>query len=208
MHAYDHGVAMHIIKAIVKTVKKLEIDLGLPNNTLMHKLTARLHNLSSSLDSKHTTLMGFTNQSIVSVFETLTTPDKKGKKQSPIVDAGDVQKLMLVLPYVLDGLADEFIVQHKARLGPANHVVDPFPDTIMAINEWLHWCNTNIYVYLHTYTCRYMYIRTDTCIYIFQVRICTYMYIYCTYMFVYVCISMYFVFTRHSRPHFTTIERT
>ena len=73
MHAYDHGVAMHIIKAIVKTVQKLEIDLGLPNNTLMHKLTARLHNLSSSLDSKHTTLLGITHQLIVSVFETLTT---------------------------------------------------------------------------------------------------------------------------------------
>ena len=110
MHAYDHGVAMHITKALVKTIHKLEIDLGLPKNTIVNKLTARLHNLCSSIDSKHTTLMGFTNQSIVSVFETLTTPDKKGKKQSPIVDAGDVQKLMLVLPYILDGLADEFIV--------------------------------------------------------------------------------------------------
>ena len=187
MHAYDHGVAMHIIKAIVKTVQKLEIDLGLPKNTLMHKLTARLHNLSSSLDSKHTTLMGFTHQSIVSVFETLTTPDKKGKKQSPIVDAGDVQKLMLVLPYVLDGLADEFVVQHKARLGPANHVVDPFPDTIMAINEWLHWCDTNLYVHLHAYTCIYMHICTNTCIYIHS----TYMYVYAYILYIYVCICAY-----------------
>ncbi len=48
---------------------------------------------------------GLHHQSIISVFETMTTPDKKGKKQSPIVDAGDVQKLMLCLPYVLDGLA-------------------------------------------------------------------------------------------------------
>ena len=107
MHAYDHGVAMHILNALVKTIHKLEMDLGLPRNTILLKLTASLHNLSSSLDSKHTTLMGFTHQSIVSVFETLTTPDKKGKKQYPIVDAGDVQKLMLVLQYILDGLADE-----------------------------------------------------------------------------------------------------
>jgi hypothetical protein len=115
------------------------MDVGLQRNTVLHMLSARLHNLSSSLDSKHTTLMGFTNQSIVTVFETLTTPNKKGKKQSPIVDAGDVQKLMLVLPYVLDGLADEFIGQHNARQAQANRVVDPFPDAIMAVNEWLHW---------------------------------------------------------------------
>jgi hypothetical protein len=115
------------------------LRVGLQRNTILHKLSARLHNLSSSLDSKHTTLMGFTHQSIVTVFETLTTPNKKGKKQSPIVDAGDVQKLMLVLPYVLDGLADEFIGQHNARQAQANRVVDPFPDAIMAVNEWLHW---------------------------------------------------------------------
>ena len=139
MHAYDHGVAMHIINALVKTIHKLEIDVGLQRNTVLHKLSARLHNLSSSLESKHTTLMGFTHQSIVTVFETLTTPNKKGKKQCPIVDASDVQKLMLVLPYVLDGLADEFIGQHNARQVQANRVVDPFPDAIMALNEWLHW---------------------------------------------------------------------
>jgi hypothetical protein len=151
MHAYDHGVAMHIINPLVKTIHKLEIDLGLPKNIIMNKFTARLHNLSRSLDSKHTTLMGFTHQSIVSVFETLTTPDKRGKKQSPIVDAWDVQKLMLVLPYVLDasGLAEEFVVPHNARLAPANHVVDPFPDTIMAINEWLNWFYIYIYVDIH-----------------------------------------------------------
>ena len=139
MHAYDHGVAMHILNAIVKTIHKLEIDLGLQKNSILQKLTARLHNLSCSLLSKHTTLMGFTNQSIVSVLETMTTLNKKGKKQSPIVDAGDVQKLMLCLPYVLDGLADEEIAQHNTRVPANQHVKDPFPEVIMAVNEWLHW---------------------------------------------------------------------
>ena len=139
MHAYDHGVAMHMIHAIVKTIHKLEVDLGLPKNTLLNRLTERMHNLCSSLDTKHTTLMGFTNQSIVTVFETLTTPGKKGQKQSPIVDAGDVQKLMLTLPYLLDGLADEELEAHNsARAAPAR-IADPIPETCMAINEWLHW---------------------------------------------------------------------
>ncbi len=113
MHAYDHGVAMNTNTSIVKTIHKLGIE-GLPKNSIMPKLTARLHNLSCSLLPKHTTLMGFTNQSIISVFETMTTPDKKGKKQSPIVVAGDVQKLMLCLPYILDGLADDAIAEHNS----------------------------------------------------------------------------------------------
>jgi hypothetical protein len=139
MHAYDHGVAMHIINANVKMIHKLEDDLGIVRNVLMHKLTARMHNMSSSLLSKHTTLMRFTHQSIVTLFETLTTPNKKGQKQQPIVDAGDVQKLMLALPYLLDGLADQEIAEHNARSALVDRVVDPIPSAIMAINEWLHW---------------------------------------------------------------------
>ena len=139
MHAYDHGVAMHILTAIVKTIHKLEDDLRLPRNFILNKLTARLHNLSCSLLSKHTTLMGFTNQSIISVFETMTTLNKKGKKQAPIVDANDVQKLMLCLPYVLDGLADEAIAEHNSGLAGDQRVKDPLPDAIMAVNDWLNW---------------------------------------------------------------------
>ena len=137
MHAYDHGVAINICKATIKTIHQLEAVLGLARNSLVSKLTGRLHNLCSSLNSKHTTLMGFTHQSIVSLFETLSSLNKKGQKHSPVVDAGDVQKLMQLLPYVLDGLADEAIAEHHSR-GRAR-VSDPFPDVIMAINDWLHW---------------------------------------------------------------------
>jgi hypothetical protein len=62
---------------------QLEDVLGLSRNTLTAKLTGRLQNLCSSLNSKHTTLMGFTNQSIVSLFETLTGLDKKGTQAVP-----------------------------------------------------------------------------------------------------------------------------
>ena len=73
--------------------------------------------------------------------------------------------LMLVLLYILDGLAVEFIVPHNANRSPANHVMDPFPDAVMAINEWLHWYDIYNYVHMLTYTCSYLHIRTDTCIY-------------------------------------------
>ena len=85
MHAYDHCVAMHILTAIVKTIHKLEDDLGLPRNSILNKLTARLHNLSGSLLSKHTTLMGFTHQCIIAVFETMTTLSKRAKSRRPLL---------------------------------------------------------------------------------------------------------------------------
>jgi hypothetical protein len=96
------------------------------------------HN-SLRVDTKHTTLLGFANQSIVTLFETLTTPNKQGEKQSPIVDAGDVQQLMLALPYLLDGLADEELAAYNDRKAPALRIKDPIPDVNMVINEWLHW---------------------------------------------------------------------
>jgi hypothetical protein len=137
-HAYDHGVAMHVINATVKTLHKLEDDLHLVRNTLVKRLTARMHNLCNSVDTKHTTILGFANQSIVTLFETLTIPNKKGEKQSPIVDVGDVQKLMLAVPYLLDGLADEELAVYNDRKAAALRIKDPIPDVNMVINEWLH----------------------------------------------------------------------
>jgi len=139
MHAYDHGVAMHIITAVVRTLHKLEIDLGLRPNTLVKKLTARVYNMCSSNEAKHLTMLRFTHQSIVTLFETMTTPNKKGQKQSPIVDATDVQKLMLALPFLLDGLADEELKAFNSGKLASAQVSDPMPAAIMAINDWLHW---------------------------------------------------------------------
>ena len=41
---------MHIITAIVRMLHKLEAALDLPENTLVKKLTARIHNLCSYSD--------------------------------------------------------------------------------------------------------------------------------------------------------------
>jgi hypothetical protein len=130
---------MHIITAIVRMLHVLEIDLGLPANYLVKKLTSRIHNLCTSLETKHTTMMRFSHQSIVHLFENLTTPNKKGQKQSPIVDASDMQKLMLNLPYLLDGLADDELRDFNRLRDVKDHVSDPIPAAIMAVNEWLHW---------------------------------------------------------------------
>ena len=139
MHAYDHGVAMTILTAIIKSLHLFEALIGLAKNTLIHKLTARFQNLCSTLTVKHATLMSFVNQSIVECLETFTTPNKKGQKQSPIVDASDVQRLMLALPYMLDGLVSEELEAFNQGKPQAQRVADPMPPMIMAVNEWLHW---------------------------------------------------------------------
>ena len=139
MHAYDHGVAMYIIEAIIYTLHKLESSLGLAKNTLVIKLTARMQNICSSVKIKHTTLMSFVNQSIVLCMETYTTPNKKGEIKCPIVDASDVQRLMLALPFLLDGLAQDELQAFNSGKPQDQRVTDPIPDVIKAVNEWLHW---------------------------------------------------------------------
>jgi hypothetical protein len=139
MHGYDHGVAMNILTAIIRYLHDFEIILGIPKNTLVEKLTARMHNLCNTLDVKHTTLMSFVNQSIVECLEKFTKPTKKGDPQHPIVDATDVQRLMLALPFLLDDLVRVELSDFNRGKPAAQKLADPMPAAIMAVNEWLHW---------------------------------------------------------------------
>ena len=139
MLAYDHGVAMKILYATIRYLQDFEIKLGLPKNTLVQKLTARMHNLCNTLGIKHITLMSFVHQSIVDCLETYTTPKKNGDMQSPIVDATDVQRLMLALPFLLDDLVRVELEDFNRGKPAAQKLADPMPEVIMAVNEWLHW---------------------------------------------------------------------
>jgi hypothetical protein len=140
MHAYDHGVAIYIIQAIIKTLHRLETSIGLAKNTLVKKLTAEIHGLCNTLEVKHTTLMSFVHQSIVQCFENYSeAKTAKTDSRCPIVDATDVQKLMLTLPFLLDGLAVQEVEAFNAGKPQHQHVTDPLPDAIMAVNAWLHW---------------------------------------------------------------------
>ena len=106
MHAYDHGVAMNIISAIIRLIQELAELLGLDRDYFIHKLSVRFHSLCNTLEMKHTTLMSFVNQSIVDCLDTFLKSQAKTRSQ-PIVDASDVQRLMLAIPFLLDGLASE-----------------------------------------------------------------------------------------------------
>ena len=88
-------------------------ELGQARGYFVTKLTARLYHVCDSQDRRHLTLFNFVNQSVLEQFEKLSQvggPNKKGEKPAPrIVDASDMQALMVCLPYLLDGLADDEI---------------------------------------------------------------------------------------------------
>ena len=59
--------------------------------------------------------------------------------QSPIVDATDMQRLMLALPFLLDDLVRVELADFNRGKPAAQKLADPMPAAIMAVNEWLHW---------------------------------------------------------------------
>jgi hypothetical protein len=136
MHAFEHGVAMQIIKAIIRALRELEITLGLNSNTLISRLSRRLRNLRKSPSVCTSTLLGFVNQSVLDLFATINAD---GKIQSVMPDASDVQQLMLVLPFVLDGLASREIAARNVGRAPAQKLVDPVFAIINVLNQYLQW---------------------------------------------------------------------
>ena len=157
MHAYDHGVAMNIISAIIRLIQELAELLGRDRDYFIRKLSVRFHSLCSTLEMKHTTLMSFVNQSIVDSLDTFLKSQASSKtRHQPIVDASDVQRLMLAIPFLLDGLASDDLQAFNAGKTPGNRLLDPMPEAIMAVNEWLHWYHmyrlpesgVHIYTYL------------------------------------------------------------
>ena len=56
-----------------------------------------------------------------------------------MVDAMDVQMLMLAMPFVLDGLAHQELSKFNAGKGRKDQVADPFRPIIGVYNDYLHW---------------------------------------------------------------------
>jgi len=162
MHAYDHGVAMTIITAIMHMLQILAENLAIGKNALIVKLSSRMHNLCNTLEVKHTTLMSFVNQSIVDCVDSyLARQGTKKARSQPIVDASDVQRLMLALPFLLAGLACEELEQFNALLSPAEQEQDPIPEAIEAVNEWLHW----YHLYRQPESGTYLHVCECICVY-------------------------------------------
>jgi hypothetical protein len=117
----DHGAAITFLDGDIRRIHDFERELGLERNFLVRKLNARLYHLCDSQDRRHLTLFNIVNQSIVDQFEVLSqkgSGKKNGDKAAPrIVDASDMQALLVCLPYLMDGLADSEIDDHLTNGG-------------------------------------------------------------------------------------------
>jgi hypothetical protein len=174
MHAYDHGVAMNIISAIIRLLQELAELIGRDRDYFIRKLSVRFHSLCSTLEMKHTTLMSFVNQSIVDSLDTFLKSQASSKtRHQPIVDASDVQRLMLAIPFLLDGLASNELQAFNAGKTPVNRLLDPMPEAIMAVNEWLHWYHmyrlpeSGVHIYIHICPYQFVLVYIHTYLYIF-----------------------------------------
>ena len=86
------------------------------------------------------TLLTLGNQKILDGVERWGSNAKKSAgKEAPLVDAMDVQMLMLAMPFVLDGLAHQELSKFNAGKGHRDQVRDPFRPIIGAYNDYLHW---------------------------------------------------------------------
>ena len=102
--------------------------------------SALLHNHCKNLEVKHTNCKSFVNQSIVDCLDTFIASQGNRKNPSqPMMDASDVQGLMLAMPYLLDGLAFDEVETDNGTWSAVDRVLDPVPEANSVVNEWLHW---------------------------------------------------------------------
>jgi hypothetical protein len=141
MHGNEHGNSVLCIKCTVRAIRDHEVELGLPQDTLVKRMKDRLHGLCDSPFVQHITLLTLGNQKILEGWDTLNKEMKTKKKvrSQPIVDASDVAKLLLALIFVLEGLGQPEREAHNRRQArPRDRVSDPFPPIIGALNSYLH----------------------------------------------------------------------
>ena len=141
MHGNEHGNSMLVYKCTIRSVREFELAVGAPQGSIVKVLHRRLLIMCESSTVQHVTLLTLGSQRILDEFEGLNKEMRTKKKRAGphVVDAGDVAKLLLVLPFVLEGLGHEELERYNSRQGHArDRVKDPFRPIIGAINEYLH----------------------------------------------------------------------
>jgi len=133
MHAFEHGVCMVIIRCIIFVLQQLTILLG-GAETLTSRFIARLKLLCDTRGKRHITLISFYDQSIIGCVENFAA----GRNEQSMIDCSDVQKFLLLLPFVLFGLASPDVKYHlmseqqRSAMSKMNNV-------IKTVNLWLRW---------------------------------------------------------------------
>jgi hypothetical protein len=141
MHGNEHGNSVLCLKCTVRAVRDYEVALHLPSETLVKRMKDRLLGLCGSSAVQYVTLLTLGNQKILEGWDVINQElkTKKKEKSQPIVDANDVAKLMLALPFVLEGLGQpELEAYNRKQKRPQDKVREPFKLIIPALNKYLH----------------------------------------------------------------------
>ena len=80
MHGNEHGISVLILKCTVIVIRDHEAKLGLRSDTLVKRMSDRLHGLCSSPCVQHVTLLTLGNQKILKGWNVLNTELKTKKK--------------------------------------------------------------------------------------------------------------------------------
>ena len=140
MHGQEHGVQIYMLKSTIKEILKLETQLKLKNTgVLKRRLFARLLRLCDSASVQHVTLLTLGNQKILDAVEKWGSAAKDKGKEAPMVDAMDVQMLILAMPFVMDGLAEKELTKFNSGKRRQDQVADPCRPIIGAFNDYLQW---------------------------------------------------------------------
>ena len=139
MHGQEHGVQVNMLKSTVKEIQILEIKLKTAAGVLKRRLFSRLLRLCDSASVQHMTLLTLGNQKILDGVEKWGSNAKGQGKEAPLVDAMDVQMLMLAMPFVMDGLAEKELTKFNAGKRRQDQVADPCRPIIGAFNDYLQW---------------------------------------------------------------------
>lgn len=130
MHALDHGVSMTLLESIVLKLQDIANNVGeSDSNVFVKRLCSRLDALRTK-EMSHITLISFVNAGISDCVRSYM--EGQGR---PIVDANDVQKLFLVLPFVLFSLEGS-PGEDRRKYDKVRQGID---EIIKAVNMWLQW---------------------------------------------------------------------
>lgn len=139
LHCMDHGVSELIMKCTIQRLRDLEVSLGLHRHTLVNQFLSRLRIICHH-DTHQVSLLRFKRSDVMDYVENLAGIRDASQKSHAVCDATDMHRLTLVVPFVLDGLADAEILQHNSGVPrAADRITNPIPEMIACWNDYLRW---------------------------------------------------------------------
>jgi hypothetical protein len=148
MHAFDHGVSEQMMTSTVEELHRLEKSLGIQKNRIVKRFISSLQCSRFQVgqgSSLHTTLLRFKRSVLDYVGNLAGVANASSCNKHAVCDATDMQKLTLLVPFLLDGLAVHKDFTRKKIRDQKHNIIDetvipnPVPGMISCWNDYLRW---------------------------------------------------------------------